>query len=105
MAASSPRVAVVDYGAGNLRSVSKALERSGFTPRVTGAPGDLRQADCLVLPGVGAFADAARRLEETAIAPMLASLLGFARLRLAARACGACRCARAFGALASPTSA
>jgi len=67
MAASSPRVAVVDYGAGNLRSVSKALERSGFVADVTGDPGALRQADCLVLPGVGAFADAVRRLEETGL--------------------------------------
>lgn len=55
---SSPRVAVVDYGSGNLRSVARALERSGFAPEVTGDPGAVRAADAVVLPGVGAFADA-----------------------------------------------
>jgi glutamine amidotransferase len=67
MAASSPRVAVVDYGAGNLRSVSKALVRSGFVADVTASPEGIRAADCVVLPGVGAFADAMKRLEATGL--------------------------------------
>lgn len=58
MARVAPRVAVVDYGAGNLRSVAKALERSGLQPEVTGESAALRDADAVVLPGVGAFADA-----------------------------------------------
>jgi glutamine amidotransferase len=58
----APRIAVVDYGAGNLRSVAKALERSGLEPEVTGDPSALRRADGVVLPGVGAFADAADSL-------------------------------------------
>lgn len=49
------RVAVVDYGLGNLRSVSRGLERAGATVRVTSAPDDIRAADRIVLPGVGAF--------------------------------------------------
>jgi glutamine amidotransferase len=57
-----PQVAVVDYGSGNLRSVAKALARSGVEPRVTSDPADLRRADAVVLPGVGAFADAAASL-------------------------------------------
>ena len=57
-----PQVAVVDYGSGNLRSVAKALARSGVEPRVTNDPADLRRADAVVLPGVGAFADAAASL-------------------------------------------
>ncbi len=57
-----PQVAVVDYGSGNLRSVAKALARSGLDPRVTSDPADLRRADAVVLPGVGAFADAATSL-------------------------------------------
>jgi glutamine amidotransferase len=57
-----PQVAVVDYGSGNLRSVAKALVRSGVEPRVTSDPADLRRADAVVLPGVGAFADAAASL-------------------------------------------
>ena len=58
MVAPPPRTAVVDYGAGNLRSVVKALARSGFDPVVTGDPEAVRRADAVVLPGVGAFADA-----------------------------------------------
>jgi glutamine amidotransferase len=62
-----PTVAVVDYGAGNLRSVAKALVRSGLQPAVTGDPADVARADAVVLPGVGAFADAARILAETGL--------------------------------------
>ena len=50
-------IAVVDYGAGNLRSVAKALERSGLEVEVTADPAAVRRADGVVLPGVGAFAD------------------------------------------------
>ncbi|MCP5057114.1 MAG: imidazole glycerol phosphate synthase subunit HisH [bacterium] len=63
MPASAPRVAVIDYGAGNLRSVSKALERSGLRADVCGDPAGLRQADAAVLPGVGAFANAVASLK------------------------------------------
>lgn len=59
---SPPRIAVVDYGAGNLRSVAKALLRSGIDPVVTGDPAVLAEVDAVVLPGVGAFADAMRAL-------------------------------------------
>jgi glutamine amidotransferase len=52
-----PAIAVVDFGAGNLRSVAKALERSGLEPEVTADPTAVRRADGVVLPGVGAFAD------------------------------------------------
>jgi len=58
----SPLIAVVDYGAGNLRSVARALARSGLEPQVTGDPAVVRRADGVVLPGVGAFADAVRQL-------------------------------------------
>jgi glutamine amidotransferase len=56
------QIAVVDYGFGNLRSVAKALERSGLRADVTADPGTVRAADAVVLPGVGAFADAAASL-------------------------------------------
>lgn len=49
-------IAVVDYGVGNLRSVSKALERVGADVRVTSSAADIDAADAVVLPGVGAFA-------------------------------------------------
>jgi glutamine amidotransferase len=60
----SPRIAVVDYGAGNLRSVAKAVERSGMRPEVCRDPASVRGADGVVLPGVGAFADAAKSLRD-----------------------------------------
>ena len=53
-----PRIALLDYGAGNLRSVQRALERAGAIVDVTTEPG----GDALVIPGVGAFADAKARL-------------------------------------------
>jgi glutamine amidotransferase len=61
----APRIAVVDYGAGNLRSVAKALARSQLEPVVTGEPAVVRSCDGVVLPGVGAFRDAATRLRES----------------------------------------
>ena len=48
------KVAVIDYESGNLRSVSKALERAGVQPEVTGDPKVILGADMAVLPGVGA---------------------------------------------------
>lgn len=56
--ASAARIALVDYGAGNLRSVAKALERSGMSVEVTSDPSAIARAEGVVLPGVGAFADA-----------------------------------------------
>jgi glutamine amidotransferase len=49
-------IAVVDYGVGNLRSVSKALERVGADVCVTSSPKEIDEADAVLLPGVGAFA-------------------------------------------------
>ena len=61
---SGPVIAVLDYGMGNRRSVEKALEHVGARPRITRQPDDLRAADGLVVPGVGAFPEAMRRLRE-----------------------------------------
>ena len=58
------RVVVVDYGMGNLASVVKALERTGADVRVSGSAAAVRDAAGVVLPGVGAFRDAAARLER-----------------------------------------
>jgi glutamine amidotransferase len=49
-------VAVIDYGLGNLRSVTKALEAIGVKPKLTNQPGAIARAEAVVLPGVGAFA-------------------------------------------------
>ncbi len=65
------RAALVDYGAGNLRSVERALDRVGFQPVRVEGPGLLEGADLVVLPGVGAFGPAVRRLEEVGVAEAL----------------------------------
>jgi glutamine amidotransferase len=57
---SGARIAILDYGMGNLRSVEKALARVGAEPRVTSDHGEIVAADGLVLPGVGAFPEAMR---------------------------------------------
>jgi glutamine amidotransferase len=62
-----PRIAVIDYGMGNLASVAKALERSGADVRVTESAAAVRNAAAVVLPGVGAFRDAAARLEHSGL--------------------------------------
>ena len=58
-------IAVIDYGMGNLRSVQKAFETLGFDARITNSAQDLKDASHIVLPGVGAFADAAKSLKAT----------------------------------------
>jgi len=50
-------VVVVDYGLGNLRSVTRGLERAGASVEVSGDVADLERADGIVLPGVGAFSE------------------------------------------------
>jgi glutamine amidotransferase len=57
-------IAIVDYGVGNLRSVERALLHAGATPRLTADLDELAEANGLVLPGVGAFAPALRKLED-----------------------------------------
>jgi glutamine amidotransferase len=52
-----PAVAVVDYGLGNLRSVTRGLERAGASVALVEEPAALADADGLVLPGVGAFSE------------------------------------------------
>jgi glutamine amidotransferase len=67
-----PRVAIIDYGMCNLDSVRRALEEVGARPYVTDDPGDLDAADRIVLPGVGAFADAMRNLRSRGLDEALA---------------------------------
>ena len=57
-------VAVVDYDAGNTLSVTRALEKVGARVDLTPDPERAARADAVVLPGVGAFGDCVRRLEE-----------------------------------------
>ena len=55
-------IAVVDYGVGNLKSVSNAFAYLGIETKITGDPDELELAQAIVLPGVGAFPDAAEKL-------------------------------------------
>jgi glutamine amidotransferase len=57
-------IAIVDFGAGNLRSVRRALEAAGAQPIITGDPDQVRAAQAVILPGVGAAGDAIRHLRE-----------------------------------------
>jgi len=57
-------ITVVDYGAGNLRSIRRALEAAGATVTVSARPADIAAADAVVLPGVGAAGAAMDRLNE-----------------------------------------
>jgi imidazole glycerol-phosphate synthase subunit HisH len=62
------RVVVLDYGAGNLRSVVKAFEHTGADVTLTSDPSVAREADRLVLPGQGHFGQCIGRLEESGLA-------------------------------------
>ena len=64
----SARIAVVNYGMGNLRSVEKSLERVGCEPWLTSEPSEIEAADGIVLPGVGAFPKAMERIGELGLA-------------------------------------
>jgi imidazole glycerol-phosphate synthase subunit HisH len=57
-------VVIIDYGAGNLRSVQKAVERAGYAPLVTDDPALVRSAKAVILPGVGAAADTMCNLRD-----------------------------------------
>jgi imidazole glycerol-phosphate synthase subunit HisH len=65
------RVAVADYGAGNLRSLCAALVRAGAQPDVTTDPGEVREAPLAVVAGVGHVASAAAGLARTGVADAL----------------------------------
>ena len=63
----APRIAVVDYGIGNLRSAEKALQHVGAAARLVTDPVDVAAADAVVLPGVGAFGACARALRVSGL--------------------------------------
>ncbi len=66
------RIAILDYGMGNLRSVEKALERVGAEAEITSDPGRVESADGVILPGVGAFPRAMERVRETGLDQLVA---------------------------------
>lgn len=60
----SPSLAIIDYGLGNLFSIKKALEYAGAKPLITDNPEEIKSADGLILPGVGAFSDGMKGLKK-----------------------------------------
>jgi glutamine amidotransferase len=75
-ASAGARIAVVDYGMGNRRSVEKALARVGATVSVTRDADELRAADGLLVPGVGAFPAAMRALRELGLDALIRERAG-----------------------------
>lgn len=68
----SARIAILDYGTGNLRSVEKACEHVGTTAKITQDAAEVRAADGLILPGVGAFPRAMERIRELGLDQLIA---------------------------------
>jgi glutamine amidotransferase len=68
-------IAVIDYGAGNLRSIRRALEAAGATTMVTSDPIAVRRADGVVFPGVGAAGAAMRRLHDMGLVETIAAVV------------------------------
>jgi len=73
--ADSPRVAMIDYGSGNLRSVEKALQHAGADVVRCESPELLETCAAVVLPGVGSFGDCARSLQERGLTEPLRAWL------------------------------
>jgi imidazole glycerol-phosphate synthase subunit HisH len=69
------KVAVLDYGIGNLRSAEKALQHVGAAARLVSDPAEIEAADAVVLPGVGAFGACARALSESGLEPVARAAL------------------------------
>ena len=64
-------IAIVDYGVGNLFSLSSSLKALGLETEVTRDASRLRAADRIILPGVGAFGDAKAKLDDTGLVPVI----------------------------------
>ena len=77
--AASPRVAVIDYGSGNLRSVEKALQHAGAEAVHCDSADALETCVSIVLPGVGSFGDCARSLQERGLTAPLRAWLAAGR--------------------------
>ena len=74
-----PRIAIVDYQAGNLRSVQKALQKFGAAAMITGDPAEIKQADGLVFPGQGASESSMRELRTRKLIGPIKDFIGSGR--------------------------
>jgi glutamine amidotransferase len=69
------KIAIIDYGMGNLRSVEKAFEHVGYPAEITSDPELLKAADKVVLPGVGAFGDGMRELRSRNLVDVIKTVI------------------------------
>jgi len=67
-------IAIIDYGCGNLFSLSSSLKSLGIECKITGNKDEIAAADKIILPGVGAFADAIKKLRECGMDSLISSL-------------------------------
>lgn len=67
-------IAIIDYGCGNLFSLSSSLKSLGIECKITGDKAEIAAADKIILPGVGAFGDAAKKLRDCGMDKLLCSL-------------------------------
>lgn len=72
-------IAIVDYGAGNLRSVANAIAKLGYQSKITSSPSDLLDAQAVILPGVGAAADTMENLKRLGLASPIRQLIADGR--------------------------
>ncbi len=64
-------IAIIDYDAGNIKSVEKALQYLGEEAVITRDAGEILMADKVILPGVGAFGDAMEKLNRYGLVPVI----------------------------------
>jgi len=64
-------IAIIDYDAGNIRSVEKAVKKLGFDPLTTRNSDEIKKASHVILPGVGAFGDAMDKLHRFGLVPVI----------------------------------
>ena len=68
-------ISIVDYGAGNLRSVARAITKLGYTPEITGDPQVVEASKAVILPGVGANDSAMRALHDRGLVEPLRKVI------------------------------
>lgn len=68
-------IGIIDYDAGNIMSVQKAVAKLGYSPVLTRDPKELSKADKIILPGVGAFGDSMERIRAYELEPVIKELI------------------------------
>lgn len=79
MCAAVKMVTIIDYGAGNLRSVVNAIAKLGYQPQVTHRPADVMAAQSIILPGVGAAGDTMKSLQMLGLIEPIRQLIADGR--------------------------